>query len=274
MKPIKYSIKLLSILAILIMAILFLDDYGFTQRTKSSQNAGEQKKSEKGLKDNKYFFSFIDSSVTNFGTEKEKNLFKKAIQRDILSHILYMKFLFKESFIEIRKIQKILIDLYRLIYKRDFLSTKSLLNNYAPMVILGKECKAIKYLKFGYRDMRSSKRFFIMAENLQENLYSMRLYKYVRVIKKAKHGKRYAFLAMIAAKNAVNKKKEPSKLGFEKLKGLISRLSPPDKKENNRLIHLDNFYRSKDDKSFYNLIWDNPNLHEIDDYERYMDVGE
>ena len=47
---------------------------GYAQRTKSSQNAGEQRKAEKGLKDNKYFLYFIDPSVTNFGGDEEKKI--------------------------------------------------------------------------------------------------------------------------------------------------------------------------------------------------------
>lgn len=239
------------------------------QRTKSSLSAGEQRYAEKGLKDNRYFFYFINSTISNFGTEEEKSLFKQAIQRDILAQMLYMKFLFHDSFVEIRRSQGILIDLYRTSLDRDIEATKKLLHTHAPGVVKSGLDKARLYLRLGYRDMADAKIDMVMADNYREALYSMRLYKYVRAIKKAKHGKRYAFFAALEAGTAAEERKEWGRETFDQLQKRIENLSA-EEKDTNLLIHLDNYYRSKGDKSFYDTIWENPNLQDIPEFSEYL----
>jgi len=280
------------------------------QRTKSSLSAGEQRFAEKGLKDNRYFFYFINSSVSNLGSEKEKKIFKEAIQRDMIAQILYMKFSFHDSFVEIRKAQKLLIDLYRQTLKRDIATTKTLLNSFAPEIINKNKRRPRHYLSLGYRDAAVARQYLVMADNYRETLYSLRLYKYVKAIKRAKHGKRYAFLAALESKqlrvDSAELKKEVDKLyremhsmddsdkkmkeyrhriyeaklkvlkakrelgylSFDELGELITKISS-DKKDFYTLLHHDNYYMTKDGKSFFDLTWDKPELEEIKEYNEY-----
>jgi len=256
---------------ILIFIALYIPEHEISaQRTKSSLSAGEQRSAEKGLKDNRYFFYFINSSITNLGTDLEKKMYKEAIQRDIIAQILYMKFSFHESFVEIRKSQQILIGLYRLTLKRDIKTTKKLLNNFARSVINSKDHLARHYLKLGYRDATTAKIDMTMADHYRKSLYSMRLYKYVRAIKKAKHGKRYAFFSIIESKTPIEKKKKLGLLNFDKLKEVIIGISE-ENREYYTAIHMDNYYRSKEKKSFYDKIWEKPELNEIKEYKGYLE---
>ncbi|MCP4131520.1 MAG: hypothetical protein GY754_11125 [bacterium] len=312
----KRELHKLAVIAAIIPVIFVCSLHG--QGTKSSLSAGEQRKAEKGLKDNRYFFYFINSTVSNLdkknpGSEKLEKLYKKAIQRDIIAQFLYMKFLFHYSYVEIRRSQKLLIDLYRMALEQDIATTKKLLNRFAPDVVRSNGHKARRYLRLGYRDATVAKTDMIMADNYQEKLYSLRLYKYVRAIKKAKHGKRYAFLAILQAnkahsvdinlRNEVKRlKKEKDKyrsdkkkyrelkdryyetreqyeesrkklgyLGFERLKKLIAAISKETEEHYTRL-HYDNYYRSKDETSFYDRIWEKPDLEEIDEFKEYLNM--
>jgi hypothetical protein len=259
------------------------------QRVKSSLKAGEQRNAEKGLKDNRYFFYFINSSISNFGTAEHKKLFKEAIQRDLISQLLYMRFMFLESFAEIRKAQRILVDLYRVTLKKDIKASKDLLNQFAPTVIASKDKSALGYLGLGYRDMKVAQTYLAMADNYRESLYSLRLYKYVHAIKKAKHGRRYAFRAILLSLDLLALHKERSEdyvyergdeilhvkarikgITFEELEKRLSEIPPAEKTEYYRTIHLDNFYRTNAQKSFYDVIWETPDLHEIKEYKEYL----
>jgi len=254
------------------------------QRTKSSLHAGKQRNAEKGLKDNRYFFYFINMSITNLGTDDEKKEFKEAIQRDIIAQNLYMKFMFGESFDEILKSQKILIGLYQKTLNRDIAASKKLLNGFAPAVIRNNDYLARHYLHLGYRDTTDARIDLMMADNFDERLYSMRLYRYSKAIKKVKHGKRYALFAMLQNKYAQDrkkglgpqgvkdKKKEFGRHTYDELKKLIAEASSDDQRDYNLLIHTDNYYRSKDAKSFYDIIWDKPDLSEIKEYNEYMQM--
>ncbi len=257
----------------MMIAMIFTAFSLYAQRTKSSLSAGNQRNAEKGLRDNRYFFYFINASITNRGTDDEKKMFKEAIQRDIIAQSLYMKFLFRESFVEIRNAQAILINLYRMTLGKDIDETKMLLNKFAPMVIQRKSCLARHYIRLGYRDAADAKADMVMADNFQARLYSMRLYRYSKAIKKIKHGKRYALFSLIEAKAVPDRKRELGLLGFNKLKELIAQTSGDDQKDFHLLIHTDNYYKSKDEKSFYDRIWEKPDLDEIKEYEEYLKLN-
>lgn len=260
-KRISYKITLLILLIPL--------SFAFGQRTKSSQSAGEQRYSEKGLKDNRYFFYFINSTVSNSGTEEERKLFKEAVQRDLIAQQLYMKFLFHDSLDEIIRSQKILINVYRLCLQREISGVKALLNRLAPEVIRVNSFISRDFLRLGYRDASVASVDMMMADNFRETLYSMRLYKYVRAIKSAKHGKRYA--VRTALKNAgyqYEKNPKGDKGEYEEMKKAISEKLQSDK-ENYLAIHLDNYYKFMD-RSYFDSIWDNPQLDEIPEYKKYF----
>lgn len=273
--------SLITLITVIIIAFMGTAQ---AQRTKSSLHAGKQRNAEKGLKDNRYFFYFINMSITNLGTDDEKKEFKEAIQRDIIAQNLYMKFMFGESFDEILKSQKILIGLYQKTLNRDIAASKKLLNGFAPAVIRNNDYLARHYLHLGYRDTTDARIDLMMADNFDERLYSMRLYRYSKAIKKVKHGKRYALFALLQNKYAQDrkkglgpqgvkdKKKEFGRHTYDELKKLIAEASSDDQRDYNLLIHTDNYYRSKDAKSFYDIIWDKPDLSEIKEYNEYMQM--
>lgn len=262
----KVSLYLLT--GTLLMCTLQLD--GWAQRTKSSLSAGEQRKAEKGLKDNKYFFYFIDSTVSNFGNEDEKKIFKEAIQRDIMARLLYMKFRFSESYREIRRSQELLIKVYRSSLKRDLENTMSLLNGFAGLIAGSEAVRPRHYLHLGYRDKKVAETHMMMADNYRESLLSMRLYKYVRAIKKAKHGKRYAFLAFIYGSSSIQEQFQMKPLTFDRIEEYINRLADENSKDTYLTIHYDNYYRLHREQSFYDRVWNDPSLRDLPEYSEYM----
>ncbi|HOW81389.1 MAG TPA: hypothetical protein PK573_02410 [Spirochaetota bacterium] len=261
--------KATRIAAIAVICCLTAPAAVLAQRTKSSLSAGEQRYAEKGLKDNRYFFYFINSSISNFGTEEEKTLFREAIRRDMIAQILYLKFLFHESFVEIKRSQKILIDLYRTVLKRDIGMTKDLLDDFARGSIKSGKYRSKHYLKLGYRDVTEARIFFKMADHYRATLYSMRLYEYVKAIKDAKHGKRYAFYSKLESVSPDDIKREWGHFPFDDLEKKITGLSE-EKKDYYAAIHYDNYYRARTGKSYYDMIWENPQLEEIPEYQDYL----
>ena len=264
---------ILPITAAVLIVSITNPEYSEAQRTKSSQSAGEQRFAEKGLKDNRYFFYYINASISNLGSEEEKDIFKEAIQRDILAQQLYMKFLFRESFREVRASQELLVRVYRKTIANDIKLARQLLNEFAAEVIHSNCDRARLYLRLGYRDTENASIEMIMSDHFRPTLYSMRLYKYIDALKRAKQARRYAFLAITYIR-ADDPAFEPGRLSFNELGELIENIpDSPDKKELYRTIHLDNYYRFKDEISFYDRIWMNPRLEEIPEYEEYLSIN-
>ncbi len=290
-----FSLTLPALAILFCVQLLMPVTHLYGQRTKSSQRAGEQVKAEKGLKDNRYYFYFINTAITNKGTDEEKKQFKEAIQRDIIAQLLYMRFHFKESYIEIRKSQKILVDTYRGLLLRDVESSRSLLNNFAHDVFRSGDPDARSYLKFGYRDLKVAMMYLGMGDNIRKSLYSMRLNKYVEAIKTAKHGMRYALLSRLKSLEVNNadalpgpiysalrdtiisfqkatESRDERTMSFNNIRRNINLLIPENERKKYLLIHHDSYYRTPEETTFYEQIWAHPDLDEIKDYKHYRDT--
>ena len=278
----------------LLTLLMFASGSGilYAQRTKSSTRAGEQRKAEKGLKDNRYYFYFINTSITNFGEEEDKNLLREAILRDMISRMLYMRFQFHESYTEIRKAQKLLIDVYRKTLVRDIGEARLLLNSIVPSVFEIDDRDALLYLRLGYRDLNVAKIYLGMGDNIRVNLYSMRLNKYVEAMKTAKHGIRYGLLGRIS----IEEKKLPARqygspagalldatialqdafdeydwknVTFNTIKSKIVKLTANEEKEKLLTLHYDSYFKTRQDVSFFDEIWDKADVNSIEDYQKY-----
>lgn len=289
---------------VLLLAILmpFLAaEQSFPQRTKSSLSSGNQRHSEKSLKDNKYFFNFINPAVSNFGIEEEKTIFTEALRRDLIARMLYMRFSFDLSFEEIKKSQVLLIDLYRKVLKRENEATKSLLNSSAAEVMKSDNYMARKYLSLGYRSFKWAEKVVLMADNLPENNYTVKLYEYVKAIKNIKVAKRYAIIALLEnriteqeirrvieeeikrfedEKKSQATEKEKKRIrdrvkqsinynSYDKMILLIEKYIP-ESRDKYLLLHKDNYYKIDTGASLYDTIMDNPGLENIPEYSTYQ----
>ena len=248
----------------------------FAQRTKSSQSAGEQRKAEKGLKDNERFFYFINFSVSNVAVEGERSICRKAILYDMFAKFLYMKFRFRDSYIQIRTCQELLITLYKMVLEREIEEGKKLLDTTSPGPIMKNDYLSKHYINLGYRNNEEARKYTIMADSYRTSLYSMRLYKYIQALKKAKQAKRYAVLAYVAYNDPASKKKlwQDQKGGNEiqvyaYMKTRLEAMDNQNEREYLLKVLADSYYKLIGDYSFYDDIWSNGSLRELPEYLEY-----
>lgn len=256
-------------LSILLIALFILAEPSYPQRTKSSLSTGNQRKSEKGLKDNKYFFYFINSTVTNYGNEKQRAIFTEALRRDLIARILYMKFLFDDSFTEVKHSQILLIDLYRDVLIQEIRETQLILGESAAEVLETNEYMPKKYLGLGYRSVKWADKTMLMADNLPETNYSIRLYEYVKAIKNIKTARRYAVVALLEKRIPPEKRKEMNYNSYDQVVILIEEYIS-EKKDRYLLMHRDNHYKIEPARSLYESVMDEPGLENIPEYSTYM----
>lgn len=252
---------------VILFLIISISTPAISQRTKSSLSAGEQRRAERGLKHSRYFFTFINSTVSNSGTSHEKALFTEAAQRDLIARILYMKFQFHDAFTEVKKSQSLIIELMQIITSREKEESTRLINEFAPYVLKSGDKAAKKYLALGYRASNEAGKISIMADNLPESNYSIRIYEYVKSLKLTKYARRYALIAMIEINIPPEMKGKTMYNNYEKKADLIRTYLKNDT-ERFLSIHSDNYYKIKDN-SFYDLIMNRPELDKIPEYEKY-----
>lgn len=270
-------ILVITIGVIVVMIVLLQHTFVYAQRTKSSQSAGEQRKAEKGLKDNERFFYFINFSVSNVSVEEERAICRKAILYDMFSKFLYMKFRFKDSYEYIRKAQELLISLYRMVLYREIEEGKKLLDTVSPGPILKDDYLSKHYCNLGYTNNEQARMYMVMADSYRKTLYSMRLYKYIQALKKAKQAKRYAILAYVAYNNKDSKMNLDHKQKVENEPNIYSYMktkleSVTDENEKNYLLKVlsDSYYRLINNYSYYDDVWSNGSLQELPEYADYQ----
>jgi len=263
------SKKITASISSLVIFFLILTQPSYSQRTKSSLSAGNQRHSEKSLKDNRYFFNFINPTITNSGSEEEKSIFIEAARRDLISRMLYMKFSFNPAMNEIRSTQLLLINLFSKIALREIESATLLLNEIAPEVLKTGNKASKKYMSLGYRSADWAEKVMIMSDNLPEKNYSIKIYEYVKAIKNAKYCKRYAIIALIENRIPPEKKGRINYNKFETVKDLINKYLPDNLEKYNK-IHFDNYYKIETSASVYEAFTSNPELDKIPEYQNYI----
>jgi len=260
--------KKIQVALVLFLVSFLAVEPSFSQRTKSSLSSGNQRRSEKGLKDSKYFFFFINPSVSNNRVEEEVTIFTEALRRDLIARIFYMKFAFDISFEEIKKSQTLLIELYRKVLIREINDSRNVLNEAAAEVLQSEDYMSKKYLALGYRSSKFAEKVMLMADNLPEKNFSVRLYEYVRAMKNVKMAKRYAVAALVEKRIPPDKKQRINYQDYDRVKQLIEEYVQ-DKKERYLTLHMDNYYKVIGEKSMYDIIMDDPGLENIPEYEQY-----
>ena len=241
----------------------------YSQRTKSSTSAGNQRHSQKSLTDHQYFFYFINPTVTNSGDTDERELFIEATRRDLVSRMLYMRFEFNPAMKEIINTQQLLIQLFSKIAIREVDDATALLNGVATEIFNNIDSKSKHYIALGYRSVDSAKKVMLMSDNLPPTNYSIRLYEYVKAIKSAKYSKRYAIIALLENRVPPEKKIKTNYNDYDVVKNLIEQYVPEDK-DKYSAIHFDNFYKIDPTRSIYDSVRSHPELEKIPEYNGYL----
>ncbi|HRS62416.1 MAG TPA: hypothetical protein P5554_04410, partial [Spirochaetota bacterium] len=126
---------------------------------------------------------------------------------------------------------------------------------------------AKKYLSLGYRNAKNSQTVKIMADNLTETNYSIRLYEYVKAIKLAKYAKRYAIISIIEKRRILETKEKPNYNKYDITANLIDKYLT-ENKDYYREIHKDNFYITDD--SILEKTLSNPELEKTEEFKKYQ----
>ena len=170
----------------------------------------DQTTTERILRENKGFISFIDVCVTNFGRDKVEdveNKFKKIYQNHFNAQVAYLQSEYKNSFYNIRRSQKEQIDMTSGVLKQVYLEdSKIILDKLAPEIIRSKNARARLYLTLGYRDRAVGRNYEIVADASNPRLYSYKIFRYIEGIKLARRAKRYGFLALYESRDKAAKK--------------------------------------------------------------------
>ena len=250
----------------------------------------DQTTAERILRENRYFLEFIDVSVANFGQTDDKNKLIEAYTHNFCANLQYLQGNYVKTYKKIKFSQELLKDLYlRIVDKYYARDTRAMLNISAPIIVQAKDKKAQLFLRLGYRDLETSNQYRMFGYNYNRFLYSNKIRYYIDAIKRARRGKRFAFLALLESKipyeekdeyrtqtidEALRKTEKEEIADYERVKNLMTNMINRQLIENKKvnggdffLHHDDNYtYISKKRKSVVNaLIKDQANKLKCED---------
>lgn len=193
------------------------------------------------LKENRSFIEFINVPVSNFGGEENQKLFQKAFYHHFKAQKSFLASDYKDSFVEIRRSQKLQMILYEKILLYVYhLDARRILELSAPKVFITQDARARSFIRLGFRDLKVSEEQHTLGKNINYFLFSSKIKYYMEGIKFARQAKKLAFLALIEINTPVEEKDHLKKqtlddyLFPEKKKEGLSQY----KKTKNRMINL------------------------------------
>ncbi|MDH5718109.1 MAG: hypothetical protein OEZ22_10775 [Spirochaetia bacterium] len=213
---------------------------------------------------NREYLEFIDVSVSNFGSEKNKDDLIKANQHFYDAKLFYLQNQNLKSYEQINKSLEILKYLYMDIIENKYLpETKELLNITSRSILHSNDLQAAYYLNQGYSQWELSRQKYVQGKNFNRYLFSTKLSYFREAIEVIRLSKRYALLAIIESKTPIFEKKEYKKITYNDViqkDDLTSKISNFEKVQNN----LQNIIYRKliaDENNFF--------LHHYDSYKKF-----
>ena len=216
---------------------------------------------EFGLKANREFITVLNATVSNYGDEKDRKIFRRVIQHHIFSDILYHQFDLDNSYAELKRAQNLMILVYDRVLKKNRNYLHSVFMNMGPDVIRGENRKAKSYLYLGLRELRAADQKKIRSDNTRYRLQTAKLNLLQESLKILKQSGKYAVLLGLILRS--DYEVYPENTDFESVRREVFSAMRP-LLGTYGLIHFDNFYKIyKDEDVFYN-VWKSPELQELE----------
>lgn len=184
------------------------------------------------LNDNRRALMFMDICVVNLrGPSAEEDpkgmraeleaLYKSAIEHDFYANLWYLQGNYSKVYQEMRLSQKDLQELHRRVLENYIEETVVLLEASAPIIVLTRDQTAKKLLELGFRDIESTRLFYMRGFNSGPQLYANKINYYTDGILRIRRGRRYALLALLEARVPVPEKAKYQLVTLDDVKNLM-----------------------------------------------------
>ncbi|WP_411823370.1 adhesin OmpL37 family surface protein [Leptospira sp. 'Mane'] len=213
-----------------------------------------------GAEENQLILKSIDSSVSNFGDEEEKKLYKRCIQHYIEFQSLHTAGDYGKAYESVRNTQRLLVILYDRILTKNILSTRLEINRLARIAKGKERTETNAFLRLALRDLSEAEQKLIIAKNTRPYLYLLKLRDMLFGLKILKHSAR--FVILLALLHNTDFPIEIETTNFDSLYEDIDRAISKDK-EKYLTIHWDNHFKTYIGDGIYTMTMYEPNMEEL-----------
>lgn len=216
---------------------------------------------ERGLKQNEFHLKAINSTISNFGTEEEKALYRRCLQHHIETFTLYLQFDLSHSYDEMRQTQRLLVLLYSSVVNASGQKVRKELDYLSKFALRSPDAEARKHLEMGYREYGASNQKKTIAENTRPYLPGIKtqyLYESLKLLKQSRE-----YVVLLSLKFLSDFEPDLQSTQFEEIYNEINR-AMFSKADQYVRIHFDNHFHIFNSENLYESTWENPGLQELE----------
>ncbi len=243
------------------LLFFFLFPFHTIQADLDSNRATALIRVERGLKQNEFHLKAINSTVSNYGTEEDKALYRRCLQHHIETFTLYLQFDMAHSYDEVRQTQRLLVILYSKMVQSSAASVRKELDYLSKFALRTKDAEARHHLEMGYREYGASNFKRTIAENTRPYLPGIKTQYLYEALKLLKQSREYVILLSLKFLSDFEPDLETTEFG--EIYNEINR-AMFSKADHFTRIHFDNHFHIFNSENLYETTWDNPGLQELE----------
>ncbi|TGL63453.1 adhesin OmpL37 family surface protein [Leptospira sarikeiensis] len=216
---------------------------------------------ERGLKQNEFHLKAINSTISNYGTEEDKALYRRCLQHHIETFTLYLQFDLGHSYDEMRQTQRLLVLLYSKVVEASATTVRRELDFLSKYALRTKDAEARHHLEMGYREYGASNQKKIIADNTRPYLPGIKtqyLYESLKLLKQSRE-----YVILLSLKFLSDFEPDLQTTEFEEIYNEINRAMFT-KADHYSRIHFDNHFNIYNAANLYESTWENPGLQELE----------
>ncbi|WP_210416308.1 adhesin OmpL37 family surface protein [Leptospira idonii] len=213
-----------------------------------------------GVEENQLILKSIDSTVSNFGDEEDKKLYKRCIQHYLEFQGLHTAGNYASAYVRVRHTQKLLILLYERMLSKNITKVRLELNRLGRNARGKEKTQTNAFLRLGLRDLAEAEQKLIFAKNTRPYLYLLKLREMLFSLKILKHsGKFVVFLALL---HDADFPVELESVDFQTINDEILR-SMTENKDLFLTFHWDNHFKTLIGDGVYTQTMHTPDMEEL-----------
>lgn len=237
--------------------LLLIAFFSAIQSDQDSNKATQLIWVERGLKSNRFFIEAIDATISNYGDEIEKSVYKRCIQHQIETNILQMQFELGSSYDEMKRTQDLLNKLYNYLVLSEYRKVKSELSQLGKPVAQNQNAEAKAHLSLGFQELAKASQKILISRNTREYLYKNRIELLYQALKHIKQARKYVLLLSLRYESLYEPSLSDS--SFSALESQIQGSMGPRSDEFLRMLYDNEFHLFRT-KSKFKEFWDEPDL--------------
>lgn len=214
-----------------------------------------------GVEENYLLLQSIDATVSNYGEEEDKLIYKRAVQHYLEFQSLFYKRRYDQAEFSAKRMQRVLVPLYDRLIQRELKKIGTELQLLTVAARGNEKPQTKAFIRLTYRNLKESESKRLTAANSRPYLNLLKLRDYLFSLKIQKQAGKYMVLLGLLHLNDNYPRIETTE--FFTIEKMVTLHIPKDKMPEYRLRHWDNALETYEKENCLSLYIKEPNMEDL-----------